>query len=366
MDKTEETAASESANGQTGGEDNRIVRRPAALLRERGLRFVNRMRNVGWLAGYSAPGDATSFLLQQTNNIEQALRIQVNKKYVNVTKVVGRPLMAMVHVRGYRDQYGPQVSLHCIELNKPSILDLPIDTVWVSGFGRGREASKVLAKLSKSNFSPFDANGEIREEFRQYITQADASTGAYEIDERAKSFIKAHEMFGDVLAASGGVIDSRLDRGQNYVSVAGFVDSKAWVPATQYRKEYGLVMLRQHENQDDNIPVRVIGRMAKAFIENVKEGAPILVEGSVRRKVIPNDAGEIVSSHTYIETTRLAAAQADQDILNPTPDWWLTIRDRLVARSSQRAAGTLQGKATPTAPPKVIDDETMSALAGDI
>jgi hypothetical protein len=343
-------------NGAKSTEENRAVRRPTTLLRERGLRFVNRMRNVGWLAGYSAPGDENTFLLQQTNNIEQALHIHVNKKYVSVTKVAGRPLMAMVHVRGYRDEHGAQVSLHCIELNKPSILDLPIDTVWVSGFGQGKEASKVLSKLSKSNFTPFDSKGQLRPEFSQYISSADSEKGTFELDDRAKSFIKAHEMFGDVLAASGGVIDSRLDRGQNYVSIAGFVDSKAFIPATQHRKEYGLVMLRQQEDPEENIPVRVIGRMAKAYIESVKEGAPILVEGSVRRKVIPNDAGEIVSTHTYIETTRISGAQVDKDIMSPTPAWWLTIRDRLVARSSQRAA-----QAQPK--PKPIAAADLSALA---
>lgn len=362
--ETENEAPANGATQSNGAGEKRQIRRPTALLRDRGLRFVNRMRNVGWLAGYSAPGDDTSFLLQQTNNIEQALRVQIDKRFVSVTKVVGRPVMAMVHIRGYRDQHGPQASMHCIELNKPSILDLPIDTVWVSGFGQGKEASKVLAKLSKSNFSPFDSNGEIREEFRQYITHADAETGKYELDERAKSFLKAHEMFGDVLAASGGVIDSRLDRGQNYVSLAGFVDSKAFIPATEHRKEYGLIMLRQHENQEENIPVRITGRMARTYIQKLSEGTPILIEGSLRRKVIPDDAGNIVSTHTYVETVRVAAAQAEKDILNPVPDWWLTIRDRLIARSERRAAAGTTKKAPP--PATTIDPSDLAALSASI
>lgn len=343
-----------------GAAAGRKLRRPTSLLRDRGLRFVNRMRNVGWLAGYCAPGDDASFLLQQTNNIEQALRVSIDKRFIQQTRVVGRPVMAMVHVRGYIDQHGPQVGLHCVELNKPSVLDLPIDTVWVSGFGQGKDAAKILAKLGRENFSPFDSEGNLREEFRTYIKSADAEAGTYELDERAKSFLKAHEMFGDVLAASGGVIDSRLDRGQNYVSVAGFVDSKAYVPETQHRKAYGLIMLRQHEDQAVNIPVRVTGRMAKAYIEKVSEGSPVLIEGSVRRKVIPNDDGEIVSAHTYIETVRIAGAQVDKDIMNPVPDWWMTIRERLVARRSARKA---EQDAARVAKATEVDDATMSALA---
>jgi hypothetical protein len=204
----------------------------------------------------------------------------------------------MVHVRGYVDEHGPQVSLHCIELNKPSVLDLPMDTVWVAGFGKGKDAAKILTKLGKENFTPFDANGNLKDEFRQYIKSANAETGEYELDERARSFLQAHEMLGDVLTASGGVIDSRLDRGQNYISVAGFVDSKAFVPETKHRKAYGLIMLRQHEDQSANIPVRVSGKMAKAYIEKITEGSPVLIEGSVRRKVYPDDDGNITSTHS--------------------------------------------------------------------
>jgi hypothetical protein len=360
-ENTQDSPSTDDERAQEGGgqQEQRSVRRPTTLLRERGMRYVNRMRNVGWLAGYAAPGDENSFLLQQTNNLEHALRIQIDKKFASITKIAGRPVMAMVHVRGYRDEHGPQVSLHCIQLDKPSILDLPIDTVWVSGFGQGNEASKVLAKLSKSNFTPFNESGEIREEFRKYLTNVNAETKEFELDERAKAFVKAHSMFGDVLAASGGVIDSRLDRGQNYVSVAGFVDSKAYIPANEHRQEYGLIMLRQHESPEENIPVRIKGRMAKTYIQKLTEGTPILVEGSVRRKVIPNDQNEIVSVHTYIETVRVAAAQSEVDIQLPIPAWWSTIRDRLMVRRSERVAAAKAAK-----PKHEISDDKLTELAG--
>ena len=356
---------SSNTNDQSTKKASRVQRRPISLLRERGLRFVNKMRNVGWLAGYCQPGDDSSFLLQQTNNIEQGLRISVGAQHAKLTKLSGRPLLAMVHIRGYRDEHGPQVSLHCVEMNKPSLLDLPIDEVWSSGFGHGKEAAKILSKLSRANFSPFDDDGEIRKEYRQYIASANAETGEFKLDDRAQSFMRAHNMLGDVLAASGGVIDSRLDRGQNYISIAGFVDSKAWIPATEHRREYALLMVRQHEDQEQNIPVRVVGKMAKAYYRKTAEGSPVLIEGSARRKVIPNDEGEIVSRHTYIETTRISPAQADQDILTPLPGWWLTIRDRLVARAAERKAQReKQEKAKAEA--AALDKDTLTELEASV
>jgi hypothetical protein len=347
----------ESAAGKRAA---RTQRRPSSLLRERGLRFVNKMRNVGWLAGYSQPGDDRSFLLQQTNNIEQALRIEVSERHAKLTRLAGRPLLVMVHVRGYRDEHGPQIGLHCVEMNKPSLLDLPIEEVWASGFGQNKEATKILSRLSRSNFSPFDDKGEIRPEYHQYIVSADAGTGEYELDDRAKNFLQAHSMLGEVLEASGGVIDSRLDRGQNYLSVAGFIDSKAWIPATEHRREYALLMLRQHEDSERNIPVRVVGKMAKAYFQKVREGSPVLIEGSARRKVIPDDQDttKIKSRHSYIEATRVSPAQVEQDILTPLPEWWSQIRDRLIAeRSARLAERDRQRAAAPKDALEAIGDE---------
>lgn len=353
----------ELAEGQTPATNerdrSRRQSRPTALLRERGLNFVNRMRNVGWLAGYSLPGDDHSFLLQQTNNIEQALKIQVSDEHVKLTRQPGRPMLVRVHVRGYRDEHGPQLSLHCIEMNKPSLLDLPAEEVWASGFGHGKDAAKILGRLTRSNFSPFDANGEIRDEYRQFIKSANAESGKFELDERAKSFIEAHGMLGEVLEASGGVIDSRLGRGQNYISVAGFVDSKAWVPATEHRKEYGLLMVRQHEDPERNIPVRIIGKMARPYFKEAREGRPILVEGSARRKVIPDDTDEtkVKSRHCYIEATRISAAAAGQDIILPAPAWWSEIRDRLLARQAEAKARKAQAEAA-----RPNEEEALEAL----
>lgn len=316
---------------------SRRQRRPSSLLRDRGLNYVNRMRNVGWLAGYALPGDGNSFLLQQTNNIEHALKIEVGQQHSKLSRLPGRPMLVKVHARGYRDEHGQQLSLHCIEMNKPSLLDLPIEEVWASGFGHGKEAARILGKLARTNFTPFDAEGNVRSEYRQHLVSANSETGEFELNERAKSFIRAQNVLGEMLDASGGVVDSRLGRGQNYLSVAGFVDARAWVPATEHRSEYALLLIRQHENSEQDIPVRVIGKMARAYYKEAKEGHPVLVEGSVRRKVIPNDEDttQIKSRHTYLEATRVSLAVKGTDMLEPIPEWWMQIRDRLLARKAE-------------------------------
>jgi len=333
IEQREPEAGAQPRHGASGA-----ARRPLSLLREKGLRYVNRMRNVGWLAGYCLPGEGNQFLLQQNNNIEHALRIQSDGRARDLSKSAGRPLLVRVHVRGARDEHGPQAQLHCISVDNPSYLDLPSDSVWASGFGDGKAGLKVLSEMARANFNPFDENGEIRKEYKQYIKVTDAEARTFVLDERAKQFVQAQQLLGDVMQASGSVIDSRLDRGQNYISIAGFVDAKAWIAENDYRSGYALLMVRQHEDQERNIPVRVTGKQANAYYKRIEEGSPVLIEGSARRKVIPDDAGNIVSHHTYIETKRVSPARAQEDILYPLPEWWMTIRDRLLARAQSRQA----------------------------
>lgn len=337
-------------------------RRPTGLIRAKGLHFVNKMRNVGWIAGYTHPGDDNSFLLQQTANVSQSLRIEVGEKYTRLTKAAGRPVLVMVHARGFIDaQHHRQLSLHCISVDRPSMLDLPVEEVWASGFGHGAQAAKMLNDLARSNFSPFDKTGNIKHEYEDHLTSADASTGEFALDDRARSFLLAHKMLGEVLSASGGVLDSRLGRGQNYVSVAGFVDAKAWVDDSEFRKEYTLLTIRQHEDDAADIPVHVIGRMAKAFYGRVRIGEPVLIEGSARRKVIPNkdDPSQIDHTLTYIETDKVSGVELDHDILLPIPPWLLNIRDRLLAAREERAATATQAPSADAskADPEALGDE---------
>lgn len=315
-------------------------RKPTGLIRAKGLQFVNNMRNVGWLAGYTHPGDGNSFLLQQTSNIAQSIRVEVGEKYLRLTKAVGRPVLVTVHARGYTDADNRrQLSLHCVGIDKPSMLDLPVEEVWASGFGHGAKAAKMLNELSRNNFSPFDKNGNLRPEYEEHIEAGDVA-GEFALDDRARSFMLAHQMLGDVLSASGGVLDSRLNRGQNYVSVAGFIDGKAWIDDSEFRRSYALFTIRQQQDESLDIPVHVIGKMAKAFYMRAKVGSPVLIEGSARRKVIPNkdDPSKIDHTLTFIETDKVLGATMEHDILSPMPGWWSDIRDRLLALKAERAA----------------------------
>jgi hypothetical protein len=90
--------------------------------------------------------------------------------------------------------------------------------------------------------------------------------------------------------------------------------------------------------------VRVTDRLASQLFRSkqLNEGVPLLINGSLRRKVYPDneDPTKIASAHTYIECVSVQDVKPGRlmvDILK-TPDWWTEIRDRLAARLAQREA----------------------------
>jgi hypothetical protein len=312
--------AAPSASREKGSDAS--PRRASGAPRGHVMHYVNRMRNVGKVAGFVVDAGKSHFVLQQNNNIEHALRVEVNTKnpkYADPRRLIGKAFSVKLHIRGYRNEDGPQVSIHCIELDNPSIFDLPLEKVWAAGYG-GLDAAKNLRKMGDKGFTPFDEMGNLKPEYAQYLRNV-SDSGDFEIDPSARDFIESMRVIDDVINISGGVVSSRSRAGQNYFSVAGCIDACVMIPANEFRPAYGLIMLRQHENQEFNIPVRVTGTMAAAYIGKLPRGYPALVEGSLRRKVIPDAEGNIVSRHVYIETKKISPATSG-DILNGLPDWW--------------------------------------------
>lgn len=344
--------------------------RPDSLLRGGGVKFVNKMRNVGWIAGFAQPLDDSTILLQQTNNIETAIRVKINTERYTASKLAGRALTVQFHVRGYRDQHGPQAGVHAIALDRPSVLDLPAEKVWLSGFGKSPEHLKALREMAREGFSPFDEHGRVKAEFAPYLAEGATPESEQPIDPRVYKFVQAVRMFGDLLEVSGGVVDSRLGRGQNYVTIAGFVDAKAYVRPTEHRPGYGLLLIRQHADPNENIPVRVTDERAMALMQNPKlrEGMAVVIDGTIRRKVYPKDDApqEVASAHTYIEcgSRDIKPAVFGRDILE-TPLWWGEIHQRLLAQKAEREARkalAAQAQAAQSAPKPQPSESSAGAI----
>lgn len=340
--------AQPSLDGKPDAASEGGVSRPTALLAKAGIKHVNGFLNIGLVAGWcydpEKAGDGESaednvFLLQQTANPETALRIRYKRSTYKdrVARNAMRPMLVRLHIRGGEDQYGPQAVLQCIGIDRPSTRDLPEQHVWLAGFGQGPRSVRILSEMAKENFSPFKADGTIKEEFASFIQPTD--DGGYTVEDRVRAYVDAYRAFAQSMEASGSVVDSRLGAGQNYVALAGVVDSRAYKMPTEHRAGYGVVMLRQSADDRELIPVRIRGARAAAYIKSLRVGQIILVEGSARRKVYPVDGNEdqIASAHTYIETTAIKPAQFGKDVLT-VPDWLGAVVERERKRRAELRA----------------------------
>ena len=129
--------------GRVSGAQDKAVERPRQLLRG-GLKYVNDMLNIGWIAGFAHTLDQRTFLLQQNNNLEHALRVAVDPARYDTKRLARRPLTVQVHIRGTRDEHGPQAVAHCIGIEHPNVMDLPAQKVWLAGFGTSLSGRLLL------------------------------------------------------------------------------------------------------------------------------------------------------------------------------------------------------------------------------
>lgn len=307
------------------------------MMAKAGLKHVNGMLNIGFIAGWATAISDNEMLLQQTANPETGLRVRVNTRLKRIPKGTFRPVMIKVHIKAGGDEFGPQAAAKCIDIDRPSARDLPESQVWLAGFGKGPQSLILVREMASESFSPFDKEGRVREAYKEYVNVG--QDGKFSLTERASAYADAFRMYAESMDASGSVIDSRLGAGQNYVALAGVVDSRTYVHPTEYRQGYGLIMLRQSADENELIPIRIRGRQAEAAVKAAQPGKIVMIEGALRRKVYPrdDDPTQVAEAHSYIETTSVKAAQFERDVL-VRPAWFKDIVTREMARRAERKA----------------------------
>jgi hypothetical protein len=276
-------------------------------------KYVGGMLNICYLTGFVRnPQDGKGFLLQQNNNLAQAIQIRVaGGDRIPRDKT---PVTVLCHLFGEKDANGEQqLLLKAIDIQKPSVRSMPALSTWVRGTGDSDR---------QDDFRPFGTGGKVKDEEN--------------IDGDTEQFTETEQILRDILNATRGRLDSRLGDNANVVLVAGFIDSMAYISGNSHQKDgYGAIQLRQHENTDLNIPVRLVNPRAVSIMRNVAMGVPISVIGQIRNKIIPNEDGTIKSSHLHVRVSDLFRADREKDI-RTVPEWWSGMRDRLVEDMASR------------------------------
>ncbi len=260
-----------------------------------GVKYVNNMLNACYLTGFVRnPVKDEGFLLQQTNNLAQAIPIVVSTGAIIPSEFT--PVTVLCHLYGERRTHTsdgvvePNLQLKMIDLQKPSTRAMPAMTAW----SRHNDAKEAP-------FQPF------------LPPPNKPSQGGYSA---------AEQTLQDILQATRGRLDTRLGSNANVALLAGFVHSSRYIQPNPYQKHgYGLLLIRQHRDTDLALPVRLYNRLARQILDSITIGQPVSFSGQIRMKVLPNDQGEIRHRNLHLRVDEVYQADRERDI-RIVPKWW--------------------------------------------
>lgn len=324
------------------------------------LKYVEQMRNIGYLTGYVRHinkldketwhcrqiTDSNVFLLQQTKNIEQAIPIYLPE---GVPLPADKsPVTIAIHAFGFTDPITGEQTIRIKSLNiaRPSIRAMPPSMVW------NLNANK---KFGDDDFNPFGKGGVLKDDIKAETEGTDSE------------FSESEQAIQDILETSKGRVDTRLGQNANVMMIAGFLDSfKKFLPSEHRVNTFWDLSLRQHEQAQKNVPVRVYTPDMKGLGSKLKRGLPVAITSQVRVKVTPNDDKDgQPEGVVYLRTDDVQAANRVQDIL-AVPAWYTImvneqkeLRKKQTASMMERAAK--QAESTPEAGD--VDEQRKAMMA---
>lgn len=301
------------------------------------LKFVSSMLNVCHIVGFVRKPTPTGYIIQQNNSIEQGIPVRVAPG--SRVPSEGTMIDATCHIFGERVNDEPNCFLSVIATEAPSVRHGLTMTAWRSGL-----ASK------SDDFQPFLSGGQLRKDIAERLAKGEKTS----VGDKAVQ---------DLLAAAGNKLDSGLGESGNKVILAGFVDLKRYVEPNPHQKHgYGELYLRQHNDRSRLIPVRIYNDDVKSILRNTARGLLVYIEGQMRMKVLPDDAGNIRHRNLHIRTDDVKPGVRDKHILQ-IPDWWSEMHQELVEeRTSRQEAARRMEEARRTTLPQPTGELLLADL----
>ncbi len=293
-------------------------------------RYVNSMRNIAWLVGYLRKVD-DQYFVQQNNNIEQMLPLSVPNNFVMPADRT--PVEVACHVYAVRKDDEQNCYLRVIEVNRPSIRSMPPFATWIRG------------KQAKDDFRPFLNSKEIKQEFVDGIDNNEDAT-------------EHEKALAEWFQSARNRMDSRMGEASNKVFLAGYVGAARYVAPNEHQTHgYGEIYLRQHEDAEKSIPIRLYSPAAIQMLKGIRKGHPVAFQGQIRMKVLPDDEGQIRSRNLHVRVDEIFAVDPRKDFISDPPEWWASL-----FREGQKERRTNQSAAA--AKPKEDQKTAQEATSG--
>lgn len=283
------------------------------------FRFVNRMMNIVYMTGQVRhnPDNPRQFFIKQTANPALDVPIELPPDFVRPPADALRTVIA--HVRGRTSEYGQTAVAEVISVTQSSIINVNPMTNFLLGY------AKRIPKDKMPEGMLYNAAGQLKDEFLNQIKAIE------ELSPQERAVIELYE-------EQTGKMRGRFDSNSNVVLLAGVVDRFAYVPPNAHQRHgQGMILLRQHKNLNEMVPVRLVNNKATFILEKLRRGAPVMIKGRLRRKVMPTpDGAGILSDLVLVETDMISPADQTH-ILPPPPAWYVDYLKRDTAAPAESA-----------------------------
>lgn len=288
------------------------------------FRHVNGMLNIGYLTGLVVRVEKDCFYIRQTANEQLDIPIYLpNSEFRAPEKLKMKTVV--VHIHSEQGEYGLTAKAVAVDVSDPSILTMPPMNSFLLGF-----AKKIPIEKMDEIKIPFNRDGTLKKDYLNALLEAEHESDSI------KMLISMYEQ------SRGKNQRVDMESNSNRVMVAGFVHKRSFVTPNEHQSHgHGRIDLRQHENEDKALPIRLVGKNTLAQLKQLRSrGAAIKVAGRLRRKITPTaDGTGILSDVLYIETDLLQRAEPQKDIIS-VPRWLSDYQD--AAAEAQKPTETPQ------------------------
>ncbi len=230
--------------------------------------YVNGFRNAAWLTGYVEEIRENCLFISQNGYKNTAVMVFFDAKTQPKGVKQGSAISVICRVQGHK-QGGDRIPvLRVLGYERPKLINMPPATAYQIALKHNAPASQVKPST-----------------------------------------------------AAPKTVNPRLNPNSNIVHLAGLVEACVPLPSS---KNPGLVVLiKQHRENDQAVPVRLYGQMMSSYKSRLKRGMPIMVEGMARMRIedVADGQGGVTQTLVpFIQTSDIRIPQRGSEFLY-IPGW---------------------------------------------
>lgn len=266
--------------------------------------YVNGFRNAAWLTGYVEEIKDNCLFISQNGYRNTAVLVFFDEKTKPKGVKVGGAVSIICRVLGQKQGENRIPLLKALGYERPKLLNMPPASAYQIALKHNAPCSQVTPTEDVKTLNP------------------------------------------------------KLNPNSNVVHLAGLVE--ACVPLPSAKNPGLIVLIKQHRESEQSIPVRLYGGLARAYRSRLKRGMPIMIEGAARMRaedVVGPDGSKTTTLVPFIQTTDIRIPQRGSEFLHIPPWAYEFMIETSENPELRQIIEKMRSEESPVVDEPVVDDE---------